>query len=304
MTSAVKAYSSVIKSAEAILLQADAEDEATKALKERIEKYKELLDLLGKSQKDAEDNAKKNNPDDPGKIEQYIQQLEGELMDFEGMVVSLAQTIESEFATAMSSAISGIIDGTQTAEEAFANMFKNIGKAFIDMATEMIAKALIMKALGILLPGAGGATALAGPAAGAFSGGFGDFGIAGPDFFGGGMIPDGFADGGFVNQPTMAMVGEGADSEYVIPSSKMDGAMQRWNAGARGAAVVDGADPSEGGGSGGNASPITLNVTATEIGGENFGRSMTCRLHWRRPRQRQRLQVPNKVKRVPCVDCR
>ena len=37
--------------------------------------------------------------------------------------------------------------------------------------------------------------------------------------------------------------------------------MQRLNAGARGAAVVDGADPSEGGGSGGGASPIKLNVT-------------------------------------------
>ena len=35
-------------------------------------------------------------------------------------------------------------------------MFKNIGKAFIDMATQMIAKALVMKALGILTGGGGG----------------------------------------------------------------------------------------------------------------------------------------------------
>ena len=164
-----------------------------------------ILDLLGKSQEDAEDNAKKNNPDDPGKIEQYIQQLEGELMDFEGMVVSLAQTIESEFATAMSSAISGIIDGTQTAEEAFANMFKNIGKAFIDMATEMIAKALIMKALGILLPGAGG-NGHAGPT-GAFSGGFGDY-CRSRNYWR--RDDPWICRWWFVNQPTMAMVGEGA----------------------------------------------------------------------------------------------
>ena len=71
------------------------------------------------------------------------------------MVVSLAQTIESELASAMSND-HGIIDGTMTAEEAFATMFKNIGKAFTDMATQMIAKALVMKALGILFPGAGG----------------------------------------------------------------------------------------------------------------------------------------------------
>ena len=33
-------------------------------------------------------------------------------------------------------------------------MFANIGKAFVDMATQMIAKALVMKALGILTGGA------------------------------------------------------------------------------------------------------------------------------------------------------
>ena len=72
------------------------------------------------------------------------------------MIVSLAQTVESELATAMSNAIMGIIDGTKTAEEAFAEMFANIGKAFIDMATQMIAKALVLKALNILFPGGGG----------------------------------------------------------------------------------------------------------------------------------------------------
>ena len=37
-------------------------------------------------------------------------------------------------------------------------MFANIGRAFIDMATQMIAKALVMKALGILTGGGGGGT--------------------------------------------------------------------------------------------------------------------------------------------------
>ena len=43
----------VIKSAEAILLNADAEDEATKALKKRIEEYKKLLDLIDESEGEA-----------------------------------------------------------------------------------------------------------------------------------------------------------------------------------------------------------------------------------------------------------
>ena len=45
---------------------------------------------------------------------------------------------------------------SKTVEEAMSEMFANIGKAFIDMATQMIAKALVMKALNILLPGIGG----------------------------------------------------------------------------------------------------------------------------------------------------
>ena len=128
--------------------------EIAKDLQKQLDKIKEIQGELDKSEKDAKGKAEKDNP---GKIESYMNKLEEELNDFEGMVVSLAQTIESEFANAMSNAITGLIDGTQTAEEAFATMFKNIGKAFIDMATEMIAKALIT-ALGILMPGASSGT--------------------------------------------------------------------------------------------------------------------------------------------------
>ncbi len=70
--------------------------------------------------------------------------------------------IANEAATAMSSAVQSIVTGTGSVEEAFSNMFANIGKAFIDMATQMIAKALVMKALGILanaFGGSGGAAA-------------------------------------------------------------------------------------------------------------------------------------------------
>ena len=80
----------------------------------------------------------------------------------EKVAVQVAQTIESEFAGALSNTITGLIDGTMTAEEAFANMFKNIGKAFIDLAAQMIAKLLIIKALQMItgtLGMGGGSTA-------------------------------------------------------------------------------------------------------------------------------------------------
>ena len=92
-------------------------------------------------------------------INQYLKQLNEELSNTDAMIVQLAQTVETELASAMSSAVTGLITGTKTAQEAFAEMFANIGKAFVDMATQMIAKALVMKALNILLPGAAPAAA-------------------------------------------------------------------------------------------------------------------------------------------------
>ena len=105
----------------------------------------QLLGLQDRLNKVREQNA---NP-----INQYMKQLNEDLNNTQAMVVSLAQTVETELASAMSTAVTGLIAGTKTAQEAFAEMFANIGKAFVDMATQMIAKALVMKALGILTGG-------------------------------------------------------------------------------------------------------------------------------------------------------
>lgn len=114
-----------------------------------------------------------------------------QVQETEEMWKSLANTIESEIGSAMSSAIIGLIDGTKTAQEAFSDMFKNIGKAFIDMATQMIAKALVMKALGILQGAIGGGPAPAGGGGGSF------FPLGqGFSFEGGGYTGDGPRSGG------------------------------------------------------------------------------------------------------------
>jgi hypothetical protein len=52
-----------------------------------------------------------------------------------------------------------------------------------------------------------------------------------------------FAEGGYVTRPTQAMIGEGGEPEYVIPSSKMDAAMRNYSAGRRGDAVLSMATP-------------------------------------------------------------
>ena len=55
-----------------------------------------------------------------------------------------------------------------------------------------------------------------------------------------------YANGGYVNSPTMGLVGEAGEPEYVIPSSKMSGAMARYSAGARGGAVIPGGSGASG----------------------------------------------------------
>jgi phage-related protein len=47
-----------------------------------------------------------------------------------------------------------------------------------------------------------------------------------------------FAEGGVVDGPTLAMVGEGSEREYIIPESKMAKASANYMAGARGGAVI------------------------------------------------------------------
>lgn len=63
-------------------------------------------------------------------------------------------------------------------------------------------------------------------------------------------IPE-FADGGVVNRPTLAMVGEGGEREYIIPESKMARAAAAYMGGARGDAVL--------------AGPATINVTTGPV---------------------------------------
>ena len=73
----------------------------------------------------------------------------------------------------------------------------------------------------------------------------------------------GMAEGGYVSGPTPALVGEGGESEYVIPSSKMNEAMGRYARGARGGAVIPdgpGGDASAGMASGGGTIDVSYSV--------------------------------------------
>ena len=173
-------------------------------------------------------------------LRQLFTQWKADLKNVNAMYAAMVQTVQSELASAMSNAITGVIDGTMTVKEAMANMFKNIGKAFIDMATQMIAKAIVMKALGIFLPGLGGGFNMGTTPLGAGGGSVGGIGTLGPNF----GFQVGAAQGAYVNSATPALIGEGGVPEYVIPENKMESSMKRFAQGIRGDGVVKGADSS------------------------------------------------------------
>ena len=170
---------------------------------------------------------------------------------------------------AFGQAFKDIASGSMTAQEALASMMQSIASHFLEMAAQIIAQQMtmiifgtIMKALGIGFSYKGPNFSEAGFGAGAPSFNPAAFAMPAAEgaYWQGGFKA--FADGGVVNGPTLGLVGEGGESEYIIPASKMQGAMARYNAGARGAAVI----PAEGGGDGGGmggaslGSPLTIDL--------------------------------------------
>ena len=119
--------------------------------------------------------------------------------------------IKETIATGMTDAIMGLIDGTKSLGESLAGVAKQI-------ASMMIQKG-IMGALKLNAEG------------GYERGGF-----------------QAFASGGVATRPTMGLVGEAGEDEYIIPASKMAQSMQRYSAGARGESVIPGTGQSSAGG--------------------------------------------------------
>ena len=150
------------------LIEAELEKER---IRKRYEALKVGTDAAGSSeldtraQREAElvDQLAQQAIQGANPIFQLLKQYKLEIEDVSSSVVSLASTITSELGSAMAQSIEALIEGTGSVKDIFADMFKSIGRAFIEMATQMIAKAIMMKALGIFLPGAGSAGAAAAP---------------------------------------------------------------------------------------------------------------------------------------------
>ena len=174
----------------------------------------------------------------PSPLEAYRQQLEQTLYGVDAVekqIVSMTQTVANELGTGLSNAITGLVDGTKSVEEAFSDMFAGIGKAFIDMGTKMIAQALAMKAVGIL-------SSIFGGGAGFQSPGASPGGAAGVAGIGGGGLGDVFGNtrlfsgGGYTGDAprTGGVDGRGGFPAILHPQETVidhTGAMSRYSGG-------------------------------------------------------------------------
>ncbi len=126
--------------------------------------------------------------------------------------LNLQQQIKDLLSTGMTDAIMGLIEGTKTLSESLAGIARQLASMFLNRAFGSMFDRIFQAEGGF-------------NRAGSFKA---------------------FQYGGVVSSPTLGMIGEGGEPEYVIPSSKMSGAMARYSAGARGGAVIPGGSGASG----------------------------------------------------------
>lgn len=207
-----------------------------------------------------------------GRIGQLRQELE-QLTNFENVIISVSRVMETEISGAISSAVTGLVSGSQSIKETLSQMFSNIGQAFVKMAADIISKQLVMitlqtilKALGAFSGSGGGGSVVQGvdvpvaqmPAGMAFANG-GVMTSRGP-------VPlKKYARGGVANRPQLALYGEGSKPEAYVPlpdGRRIPVALQ----GQDKMREVMGAGPAQGA-----TSPVlNMNFQTTNIGGVEY----------------------------------
>ena len=165
-----------------------------------------------------------------------------------------AEALAGSISSALTSSLRGLIDGSMTAEEALSNAFKGIGDAFLDMAMQMIQQWLTMQIMGLVGSFFGGA-------AGGGGGWGGSGGSAWGGFSGAMGMNLGFEGGGYTGNAPRAggLDGKGGFPAILHPGETVT---DHRSSAARSAL--------NGGGSGGGAPSMTLNVTATQIADDRW----------------------------------
>jgi hypothetical protein len=164
-----------------------------------------------------------------------------ELNDQLKRTAELSQQLRDTFVEGLASGIEGLITGTKTLKESLAGILRDFGSI------------LLRTGLQNMMPGFGS---------------FFGLGSAEGNYLANGIRP--FASGGMVTRPTMGLVGEAGEDEYVIPASKMAQSMQRYSSGARGQSVIPGTGASSSGGASGSSTTVNYSGPILNFNSEEF----------------------------------
>ena len=156
--------------------------------------------------------------------------------------LELWNQIKDTIATGLTSAIEGLIAGTKSLGESLASIAKQIGSMLIQSAISGW-----IGGMSFPLMGAKAAEGM---------------------YMANGIKP--FASGGMATRPTLGLVGEAGEDEYIIPASKMASSMQRYSAGARGEAVIPGTGSSYAGGGTGGSTTVNYSGPILNFNSEEF----------------------------------
>jgi tape measure domain-containing protein len=227
----------------------------------------DLIDRLGGKETGLKDLAAGAQEAEKGKLQQFIEQAEAELKDLEAVAVRISENIGNAIGSSIADGLIGLVEGTTTAKEIFANFLKDVGRILVQEGARMIATyiaigiAKIFAGLGNAASGASSATAIpstgtpAAPTINGFdTGSIANLAADGAYFAGGkanfaqnGIQP--FAMGGIVTKPTFFKYADGgtfnngvmgeAGPEAIMPlkrgadgklgvAARLDGAMKRY----------------------------------------------------------------------------
>jgi lambda family phage tail tape measure protein len=133
---------------EATLANLVATTEDVKKQEELRKKLQEILDLKNRSKKRAEDEAggaiggareiAKKQAKPGQKIKDFIASATTELNDLEAVAVRVSQGIGDAVGNSLAQGISGLIEGTTTAQQVFSDFLKQVGQILVQEGTKMI----------------------------------------------------------------------------------------------------------------------------------------------------------------------
>jgi len=266
LTSQLEQLDLQLEAATAITREAENQAKLELLLLNLRESNKNLTEDQEDQLKELMDKTKKLfEAQNQGPLQSFITNSVKSLNDLEQHAVQVSQGIGNAIGNSLVSGMQGLVTGAESVKQVFANMLKSVADVLAQQATQMIATYIaigIAKAFAGMGGGGGGENNLNVDLVQSY--------MAEGDYVPGGFKA--FDQGGVVSKPTLGLVGEGGEPEYIIPQSKMRESMSRYSRGSRGGGVIPDNRGGSASGEGGVAvaAPIDVRYTVERINSVDY----------------------------------